>query len=221
MTISVDLAVHLFYGLGHDPAVPIRSSPYYTRFTENYGGIQAFLSKNDLSLDGYVELLRQLWRSRFEETAAAGGYLAAIPNVNLLFSEDGRIPQDESAYVFRHQKEKALLEDARPLFGDRMIVHPDPSVVAERLARKIVADHAPAMPIPLEINAHAYGEMSRRCLRGNTAQFERILEQQLRPYSPRITGNGDLRYCGDRVEGKQEFLDAHPAILDRFAPPRT
>ncbi|GEM_PF-4836589 len=221
MTISVDLAVHLFYGLGYDPAAHLRPSPYYTRFTENYGEVRDFLSANDLSLDGYVELLRQLWLSRFEETAAAGGYLVAIPNVNLLFSEDGRIPEDERAYVFRHGVEKKLLDDARPLFGDRMIVHADPSVVAERLARKIVADHAPAMPIPLEIHAHAYGEMSRRCLPGYARQFERILAQELSFYNPHITGNGDLRYCGDRVDGKPEFLDAHAVIRDRFASPRT
>jgi hypothetical protein len=202
-TVSLDLAVHLFYGLGHDPAVGKRPSPYYTQF-ESYAGAKRFMEENRLSLDDYVELLRRTWTARFEKVAGKGGYLAIIPNAD--FPSDRVTP---TGYAVRHRQERELIAMAREIFDGRMVVHPDPDGAARRMASRLKLDHKRVYGV----EGTAYGEMAPRCVFGNGTAFVTNLQSYLP--DTQVSFIIDSRYCADKAEGKREFLERYPDISER------
>ncbi|MBI4150130.1 hypothetical protein HY488_01870 [Candidatus Woesearchaeota archaeon] len=202
MTISIDLAVHLFYGLGRDSFYPKRPSPYYTKFPHyQVAGIPDFLDKNGLSVDQYAELLHHLCLSRFAEEAKKGNYLVVVPNT-------AQKPSQDVTYAFRHKIEEGLIDEARKLYLERLIVHPDSNEAAGRMARRLQGE---GRHPPFAVEITIYGEMNNHCVPGNAKRFVSVFEQILGIDATLV--KGDPHYCGDRLEGKQEFLDAHRELI--------
>jgi len=201
-SVSLDIAVHMFYGLGNDPAKMSLPSPYYTK-AEQYGQVQDFMKATGMSIDDYVNLLGKMWMARFEQQANDGGYLVIIPNAcfdikptdNVFHSRNGK-------YRLRHAEEENLVARARELYAERVVISPDPDDAASRLATRMKLKHGRVF----KAEGLSYGEMSHECVYDNSILFLERLALYLS--GTEIKVRIEPTFCGDRADGKLELFAA-------------